>query len=469
MDKLIFSDDHKEVILANDGVAYTVFERSDRQTKSASSAISRSVIADHMPPDGYFGVHAISMGAEDYFGFNRNGDSASERALKLYHPTFVKSACVFREHLNKNPRTQGIGRIAHEAYNADAHRGELIIHVSKDKAPDMYKKASAGEELSWSMSMRLPYDECSVCQHKARTPKAYCPDLKNYLGRYVPHQKKYAYARNEENVKFFDFSGVEDRADRIASYLSYQFPGDDLMQKAASANDVIGGAAWASMMNGEPLLHVFDPWEDQMLTKLATAEQIVARMPADQRAVALRSRVESMTKEACNCAGGSDFGGVAGALASKGSIMDFPSFARTVCGDEADDEQITRTIVIKLPSLFSGMKEAGGAACGGCGSLLEPDTHSMHIQGAKDPIDNLMEDVGEDMSMKMASLHRRALPERSGPRIVDTNVPQPDAFHNALAEAYGVYVVKAARMVQHVPDVDVDVMCQIIALQNAFS
>ena len=108
--------------------------------------LSRQDMQEHMPPDTHFGVHMITMGAEEDFGANRNGDSASRAALEKYHPTFEKFGCVFREHKNKCQKTEGIGQVKLARYNPKMKRGELITWVEKDKAPDMYKAAKDGKE-----------------------------------------------------------------------------------------------------------------------------------------------------------------------------------------------------------------------------------------------------------------------------------------------------------------------------------
>jgi hypothetical protein len=172
-----------------------------------------------MPPDTHFGVHLISMGAEEDYGANRNQDSASRRALQLYHPTFEKFGHVFREHRNRCPKTEGKGVVKIAKYNDRMHRGELFVWVDKEKAPDMYKTAKEGKELSWSMSMRLPFDRCSCCDNKSRTTANYCGHLRNSMGKWVSEFKKFAYARNEDDVKFFDISEVKRRADRKGEFV----------------------------------------------------------------------------------------------------------------------------------------------------------------------------------------------------------------------------------------------------------
>lgn len=91
LEKSFATDDHAELLRAADGKAFTFFERDRGRsgfTKSASDVISRLDLQEHMPPDDQFGVHLITMGEEETFGPNRNGDSASRRSLDRHHGTF---------------------------------------------------------------------------------------------------------------------------------------------------------------------------------------------------------------------------------------------------------------------------------------------------------------------------------------------------------------------------------------------
>jgi hypothetical protein len=235
-----------------------------------------------MPPDGKFGIHLVTMGSEEDFGANRNFDSASRKSLETYHPTFEKFGCVFREHKNKCQKTEGIGQVKMARYNPKMGRGELIVWVDKDKAPDMYKQAKDGKELSFSMSMRLAHDRCSCCDKTAKRVSSYCDHLKNSMGKYVPEFRKYAYARNEDDVKFFDISEVKRRADRIATYLGYSFNPDDMAKSASAEDHIITGADWAAHYgNVEPAL--FTPWEMDTLRKMAAELSFVRNTDSNTR------------------------------------------------------------------------------------------------------------------------------------------------------------------------------------------
>lgn len=479
MIKNFATDDHAAVAEAAGGSMFQLFERSDRMTKSASDAISRKDIQDCMPPDDHFGVHMISMGAEEDFGPNRNGDSASRASLRKYHPTFEKFGHVFREHLNRDPITQGVGVVKLARYNERMHRGELFAWISKEKAPEMYKEARAGRELSWSMSMRLPYDRCSCCDNRSRTTSNYCPHLRNSMLRFMPEFKKFAYARNEDDVKFFDISKVKKRADRIATYLGYAFPGDDSMAKAASEGEhVITGSDWATHYGLiiEPV--PFAPWEAVTLSKLAAASAFVRN--ADQPTLELLQRIatrnvpfETLTKLA-----NADFRSVGGELANHGIILDFASFAAMITGHDVatlrKDAAFSEVESDKLPFLMDDMEANEGCECGEEGAnAVTPDPYGCSFSPDKDNIDRLIGEVGEDLGMTPEKTTQRALTivikQASAPLRERRAGVRFDPFYNALAEAYGHYVVKAAHIAKDVPNINQNTLFRSIAALQFFT
>lgn len=463
MEKSFATDDHVELLQASDGKAFTFFERNRGKhgiTKSASDAISKQDLQDHMPPDTHFGVHLITMGAEEDFGPNRNGDAASRKALHTYHPTFEKFGNVFREHKNKDPRKR-CGDVKLARMNDRMRRGELIVWVDKDKAPDMYKAAKEGEELSWSMSMRLPHDECSICRKKSKRTSEYCKDLRNHMLQFVPGHEKYAYARNEEDIKFFDISEVKRRADRIATYLSYTFP-DGSMAKAASSELVITGAQWAEYQAGPERVVLFSPWEELTLEKMASAEEFVRHADPATLSTLHKMAPQDLQPDHINILAAADFRNVGGELAKKAMVMNFHTFASLVTGrnieDLVKDADCCEAAAAKLPTLLSDMNRVGGSLCSEeAAEAVSPEEHGCSFSPGKDNIDKLMREVGGELGMGSEDTQDRAVritvikeaslrPNSDVQRAVNP-------FYAGLIEAYGHYVVKAAHMIKTLPNV----------------
>ncbi len=477
MYKNFATDDQERLIEANDGRVFHYFERSDRITKSASDAIGRDVISRFMPDDHHFGVHLISMGAEEDYGYNRNADSASRHSLRTYHPTFEKFGHVFREHKNKCPKTQGIGQVVHSAYNEQMHRGELIVHVNKDKAPDMYKKAKAGEELSWSMSMRLPYDRCSCCDKKSRDRTQYCGHLKSgSITRWQDQFQKYAYARNEDDVKFFDISEVKRRADRIATYLGYQFADGDMAKAASEGESFISGAEWAEFYGQNDTLVPFTPWETLTLQKLAAAVEFVRQADPDTRDVIAASVPRALSRDNIETLAQPDFRSVGGELAKKAMVLSFADFASVITGVSVADlrkkAEFSDVEDHKVPGLAENMEQQDGANCGeALGDMVAPDVCGTSFSPEKDSIDTLIKNVGDDLGMTPNPVTQRTITitiKSASIRPKPVIARKFDPYYEGMANAYGFYLVKAAHQALDNPHVSENLFLRTLAAMQLF-
>ena len=237
MDKLIYTGDQDELVKAA-GVLVTFFE-DIRGIKSASSnSFSDEMMRAWVPDDRHFGIHLIAMGCGEDYGFNKNGDFWNRSGLEHEDGdygthTFVSDGHFFREHNNRDLQHK-IGDIKAAAYNKRMQRSELVVHGDKARAEDEYQQAKAGKALSFSMSARVPYDECSCCHKKAKSSKNYCEHAKRHMTKWLPEFSKFAFVYNDR-PKFFDISRVKNPADRIAHHIQYLFDEDE-MAKAASEN-----------------------------------------------------------------------------------------------------------------------------------------------------------------------------------------------------------------------------------------
>jgi len=206
----------------------------DRDWMQKRAAVLTKELAAVRPEKGHTFIHAISMGAQEAYGANRNGDGFNEKSatwhafdpkpggpttltldggLQQYHRTFIKHANVYKDHVNKDPALAS-GSIVAEAYNPDMRRGELLIKVSNDKWGPELEKLARGEDIPFSMSCKVPYDICSACLNKAPSRKQYCEHLKSDMSQ-VKEAGHQVFAINDRPC-FFDFSGVFRPADRIA-------------------------------------------------------------------------------------------------------------------------------------------------------------------------------------------------------------------------------------------------------------
>lgn len=151
MFKVHYQSDHEELYDSLQGHMVNLLD--GRLIKSAASEVfSREKLAEYAPDKDHFMMHLIAMGDQETYGPNKNGDGFPKEALEKYTPTFVSNGCLYREHRNRDPKTQGIGSVKAAAYNPEMHRVELIVHGHKEKAAGEWEKAASGKPLSFSMS-----------------------------------------------------------------------------------------------------------------------------------------------------------------------------------------------------------------------------------------------------------------------------------------------------------------------------
>ena len=182
-------------------------------------------------------VHLLALGDGETIGANRNGDYFPKAANVRYHPTFLK-AHYFHNHINKDP-AKSFGRVVAAAHNGPMGRVELVVGIDTRKAAADLDELEKKGEFPVSMSCRVPYDECMICGHRAKSRKEYCKHASQMMGQYMQNGKQ-ACVRND-HPDFFDISKVYRGADRVAWTFRK-------LEKAASSDEVVGGAALAEIL-----------------------------------------------------------------------------------------------------------------------------------------------------------------------------------------------------------------------------
>lgn len=168
------------------------------------------------------------LGCEEYWGPNVNGDGFPDAGLRndgkdFGHKTFEHFANMFRHHINKDPN-KGFGKIIHATMDDNMGRVIVISEVDRDLASE-HGAQEFIDDLDndvlpdVSMGCKVPYDRCSICDHKAKSPAFYCEHLRypNML-KMDSETGKIAYAINDY-PKFFDLSFVHRGADRSSGTL----------------------------------------------------------------------------------------------------------------------------------------------------------------------------------------------------------------------------------------------------------
>ena len=199
-------------------------------------------------------LHVITTGAMETYQSNRNGDSFNESnlhiefpepenpkyasydsdgGLKKYHnKSYMEKAAVYQEHNSK--KEEPSGEIVAARYNDDMHRGELIIAVDTNKWARRLEKKASGQNIYLSMGCLVPADRCLRCGRVAKTASEHCDHFKHH--RLEVGEDGVQNSVLNDSPEFYDISGVDVPADKIAFVLRKVASGD--MAKEASLEAV---------------------------------------------------------------------------------------------------------------------------------------------------------------------------------------------------------------------------------------
>jgi hypothetical protein len=344
------------------------------------AAVLTKEIAEVRPEEDSSVIHLITMGSQEHYGHNRNGDGFNEKAAKYkhpepekgnpgytlldqglgrYHQTFLKYAHVFKDHVNKDPKMSS-GKVLAEAMNPEMHRGELLVRVNNDLWAPELEKLARGEDLAFSMSCKVPYDICTICGHKAANRKEYCGHLLDEMC----HVKEGGWQVGAINDRplFFDISGVFRPADRIAYGL----------QKVASTGEMpeefIPSARIAELWGiSAPASVLMDSSPRPVREKLAAMKRMAAmEKQIEAKGQLLGSGVDggrpegSMPAEGIEKMRGCDMNDLLGALSSAKICLPVGDFLRYVLGNKYDSVAgETDKVASLLPGIYSRMLESG--------------------------------------------------------------------------------------------------------------
>ena len=349
-----------------------------------ASAFTEKLARQVKPEDGYSFIHLISMGAQEYFGCNKNGDGFNAKTaeyefpdplpgkakrqmlrggLEQYHSTFKKSGHVFKGHRNDNPALS-IGDIFAEAYNKDAHRGELIIKVANSHPDwcDDLQKLAHGKDIFFSMACKVPDDICSICSKHSRTRAEYCDHLAHNITD-ITKEGHAIFAINDE-TDYFDISKVVRPADRIAFSL----------YKAAEFSRSMGGAELAEKMGIVfPHFASFEGAPSAKHAKLAAAQKLadiekrVSALARGEDNSHLRSVSKAIPEDMCDSdvdtLGSCKLCDALQGLADAQICLSVHDFMRLVLKSKHKDSipDLLPAVKKRLPGIFTRLLSSGDA------------------------------------------------------------------------------------------------------------
>ena len=469
----------------------------DRFIKSAASdSFSKEKLRECAPDKDHFMLHLVAMGDQETFGPNKNGDGFPKQALEKYSDTFVTKGCFFREHRNRDAKTQGIGSVKAAAYNPVMHRTEIIVWGDREKAASEYEDAKAGKPLSFSMSCRVPYDTCNCCGHEASSPRDYCEHLKSgSMLQYQPEFKKYAFAINDKPT-FFDISVVNKPADRIAHYLEYAFPDEKDHRKAASVGSIITGTQWAEY-EGVMIPDNGVNWPvDRMrvLKKLAAAQEYlndrvnVKEAGHSPKATFARDVVphayeEDLSMDEINAFRNLEPGTFFKEMAKRSSVLPFTSFVAYIEGkpvsEVRDMPMVKKALTIHLPGVFDNLM---GGPMPDIGNVFDGsgDGACNYDSSNDDVVQGFMDAVEKKFSCKTEPVRSRVIkiititegePSKSASfkNVDDLNLTiTDDAKAKALAQSYAIYKVAAMRDIESIHGDQIDEAQYMLVASNGY-
>jgi len=349
--------------------------------KRASVQFTDKLASMKLQP-GEVPVHLLALGAEEYYGFNRNGDGFKEAVCQKCHPTFQKYARWYRDHQNKDV-AKGRGIIKASAYNGEMKRVELIVALNGTKeaadrngglvADEELEKLARGEDIPVSMACRVSHDICSGCGNKAKSRAEYCgPEMCKYGGCRDNLAKTFDDGSTlgvyNPDPAFFDISKVFRPADRIAYTIGMAKAAADYQTMLKNAGDLYGadrssGALAEKLGVSAPLwlLAADGPWTDprivgqlKIANDLINMEQAIA---ADDQPVAHDRAFISSVRPLCADTpdirqGPFKLAHVVTALAAEKCLMPLDSFLAMLTGD-TNIKTAADQVAERLPGIFT--------------------------------------------------------------------------------------------------------------------
>jgi hypothetical protein len=178
-----------------------VFSKAPAFIKTAGTLMPeiQQWAAGYKPEEDKVAILVNALGASEYWGQNVNSDIFPEASLihdcRTHHDshpvdsftgktippygywTFLQ-ALPYCHHKNKDPN-RTFGKVVMSCWNPKMKRVELIVVLDKraalqNGAQHVIDRILQGEFPDVSMGAKVPWDRCSICNHKSKTREDYC-------------------------------------------------------------------------------------------------------------------------------------------------------------------------------------------------------------------------------------------------------------------------------------------------------
>ncbi len=155
-------------------------------------------------------IFVSALGADEYWGANRRHDGwpevhLSHKGASHGFQTYTKHGHTYLHHQNRSTM-QAVGKVVYASWNPRMHRVEIIQTVKRAHAPEVVARIDRGEMVSTSMGARVPYDQCSLCGHQAKTAAYHCEHIRKMAGEMMEDGQRVRMLN--PYPKFFDGSIV---------------------------------------------------------------------------------------------------------------------------------------------------------------------------------------------------------------------------------------------------------------------
>lgn len=190
--------------------------------------------------DEYLYVVARAISALEEWGANDNGDGFEWKELLKAYPTFIRGG-VYLDHDNED-KSKAIGIIVDAYPNFDEKAIDVLMAISRKKAPEVCKGIEEGVITDVSMGVIVGQAICSICGNVATSEDEYCDHVKHHKAEKIvvegSGEEKLVYEINRD-LTFFEVSIISPDSEGADREAKFRYRLGSVDEKDASFADYI--------------------------------------------------------------------------------------------------------------------------------------------------------------------------------------------------------------------------------------
>lgn len=400
-------------------------------------------------------LHIIALGADEGYGCNRNGDAFSEEDCKKNHKTFEQAnRAVHRHHKNKKTDPK-FGNIKAAAYNEPMKRIELIVGLDNDKCADILQEQEKTGNSNWSMACRLSGgDNCSWCNHNAKSDKDRCEHIPKHLGEM--NKEGHVCKMLNPNPNWFEISHVFRPADRIGMSLKLA---SDSRITPMSTLDYLN--LYPGFEVPEDELYISKKAQDkrELVRKLAEMEKHIDAVSSSNKPVSTKdmflarqsklNKSKKMDKKNIDGLRKHNPDKAFKAMADKGVILNPDEFTEYLFGNRAKPE-VTEGMKSHLPKVYSKLDEEGADKAVN-NEKFTPSSLDMLPKELSQLVGGLFKDhslFGDPSVKRVMQITISMGPTEKSEKMFEKRKPTDNKADEKMAEVYATYKLAALNYLQ---------------------